>query len=87
MFVCNCTGIGEKKLESLIDDEGAETVGQVFKAHGQRAQCGKCAADIRDILRDGPKSGATARESINEWRRRRLGADTRQTNSYKPGGR
>ena len=75
MYVCNCTGIGEKKLEKIIDEDGARTTGQVFKTHGQSAQCGQCASDIRDILTDGPKSGATAKEAIEKWKRRKLGID------------
>ena len=75
MYVCNCTAIGEKKLASIIDDEGARTVGQVFKCHGQKPGCGKCASDIRDILNDGPKSGASAKESIARWKRRKIGID------------
>ncbi|MEO0393312.1 MAG: (2Fe-2S)-binding protein [Pseudomonadota bacterium] len=78
MYVCNCAGIGEGKLEKLIDDEGARTVGEVYKKHGQKPGCGKCAAEIRDILAEGPKSGATAKESIARWKRRKLGQETAQ---------
>jgi bacterioferritin-associated ferredoxin len=72
MFVCNCTGINEKQLEKLIDEDGARTVGQVFKAHGKRAQCGQCAAEIRDIIKDGPKAGKTAVDGLAKWREARM---------------
>lgn len=75
MYVCNCTAIGEKRLAAIIDEEGARTAGQVFKCHGQKPGCGKCASDIRDILASGPKSGSSAKDSIERWKRRKIGLD------------
>tara|TARA_Y100000588_G_C13768774_1_gene717255 strand:- start:138 stop:443 length:306 start_codon:yes stop_codon:yes gene_type:complete len=77
MYVCNCTGIGEKRLEEIIDDEGARTVGQVFKTHGQKPQCGQCTCEIRDILEDGTKSGKPTKEGLAEWRKRKMNGGPR----------
>jgi bacterioferritin-associated ferredoxin len=82
MYVCNCTAISESKLKEILDD-GAKTVGQVFKAHGKRAQCGKCASEIRDAIRDGLPEEGLAASRLNKWRERRA-PDVRKDRSNPP---
>ena len=69
MYVCRCTGIGEKRLEELIDDEGARSVRDVFRGHGARPQCGSCAVEIQQILKDRGDPDVTTADAIAKWKR------------------
>ena len=51
MYVCICNALNTRTVTQAIDD-GAETVGQVYKACGAVPQCGKCKCTIREMLDD-----------------------------------
>jgi bacterioferritin-associated ferredoxin len=49
MYVCVCNALNTRTVTEAIDD-GAETVGQVYRACGAVPQCGKCKDLIREML-------------------------------------
>ncbi len=49
MYVCVCNGIREKQVRKAVN-EGASTVGRVFKAHGCKADCAQCVNCMRDVI-------------------------------------
>jgi bacterioferritin-associated ferredoxin len=49
MYVCICNALNTRTVTQAIDD-GARTVGQVYKACGAVPQCGKCKCTIREML-------------------------------------
>ena len=49
MYVCICNALNTRTVTQAIDD-GAATVGQVYKACGAVPQCGKCKCTIREML-------------------------------------
>lgn len=49
MFVCICRAINEKKINRTIDN-GAVTAKQVYCALGVKPKCGKCRADIQEMI-------------------------------------
>jgi len=51
MYVCVCNGIKDSQVRSAAQN-GAGTVGQVFKAHGCKPDCAQCVGCIRDVLED-----------------------------------
>jgi|GEM_PF-251536 len=66
MYVCVCNALNTRTICRAIDD-GAATLGQVYKACGAVPQCGKCKDMIREMLAQrtpahvtGPIPGAPA---------------------------
>ena len=49
MYVCVCNAISDRRVRAVIDD-GAATVGQVYRACGSQPQCGRCRTTICDML-------------------------------------
>lgn len=49
MYVCVCNGIREKQVIKAVN-EGASTVGRVFKAHGCKPECAQCVNCMRDMI-------------------------------------
>ena len=49
MYVCLCNAISDKHVRARAG-QGPCSVSDVYRACGCRAQCGKCAEAIRDIL-------------------------------------
>ncbi|MFX4220280.1 MAG: (2Fe-2S)-binding protein [Thalassobaculum sp.] len=49
MYVCICNAVNTGAVTKAMDD-GATTVGQVYKACGVVPQCGKCKYTIREML-------------------------------------
>lgn len=65
MYVCICNALNSRAVNQAIDD-GAETVGQVYKACGASPQCGKCKFMIREMLDDRtPLSGSVHRAAAS----------------------
>ncbi|MDV7340245.1 (2Fe-2S)-binding protein [Terasakiella sp. A23] len=49
MYVCVCNGIREKQVRKAVND-GAATVGRVFKAHGCKPECAQCVNCMRNVI-------------------------------------
>ncbi|KZD03537.1 (2Fe-2S)-binding protein [Oceanibaculum pacificum] len=49
MYVCICNAISDRRVRAVIED-GAATVGQVYRACGSQPQCGRCRTTICDML-------------------------------------
>jgi bacterioferritin-associated ferredoxin len=59
MFVCVCNGLTDRDLRPHTIG-GTCSVSLVYQACGCRAQCGKCAPFIRQMLREGSETMAAA---------------------------
>lgn len=51
MYVCICNGIREKQVREAVND-GARTVGKVFKSQGCKADCAKCTNCIKNVIQE-----------------------------------
>lgn len=51
MYVCICNAINCRTVRRLVD-EGAGTVGAVFKAQGCAVRCGRCVSSMRDMIHE-----------------------------------
>ncbi|WP_343560040.1 (2Fe-2S)-binding protein [Kiloniella sp. b19] len=49
MYVCICNAFNQRDVRTAYDN-GARTVGSVYKAMNCKPQCGKCKCDIRSVL-------------------------------------
>ncbi|HET8708581.1 MAG TPA: bacterioferritin-associated ferredoxin, partial [Pseudomonadales bacterium] len=56
MYVCLCKGVTDKQILRAIE-EGADSMRQLNRCLGVASQCGKCARQAKDILRDATRSG------------------------------
>ncbi len=55
MYVCICKAVTDGQIRKAIS-EGASTRGQLAKCLNVGRECGKCNADVRDLLnRHAPK--------------------------------
>lgn len=63
MYICICNGIKDSQVRTAAQD-GAGTVGQVFRAHGCKPDCAQCVGCMRDILEEElvPEVGMMAAE-------------------------
>lgn len=53
MIVCSCNRLSDRAIRGLLDDgAGCARMSEVFGGLGCRAQCGRCAPTIRQILRE-----------------------------------
>ncbi|HXW42172.1 MAG TPA: (2Fe-2S)-binding protein [Xanthobacteraceae bacterium] len=53
MIVCSCNVISDHDVEAVFAAaDTPQTVSQVYRRLGHRANCGRCAPTIRDILKD-----------------------------------
>ena len=61
MYVCICNAINDRCVKAAAAD-GARRPLDVYRASGCNPQCGKCARQIREILRDhsGHQGGTVA---------------------------
>jgi bacterioferritin-associated ferredoxin len=50
MYICICNALKDKELAAASSD--ARTVADVFRRCGARPQCGKCLADVAQIIED-----------------------------------
>lgn len=50
MYVCNCNGLTLRDVREAAT-AGVERPGQVYAWHGCQPQCGKCVAEVADVLR------------------------------------
>jgi bacterioferritin-associated ferredoxin len=57
MYVCNCNGLSERAVRQQIAQRpracggsGPSSVGQLFGCFGCKPQCGKCIADMRQLI-------------------------------------
>ncbi len=57
MYVCICHAVTDRDIRSCIGD-GASSMRDLRKCLGVATQCGKCACDVREILKE-EKSGST----------------------------
>lgn len=59
MYICLCNGLTDRAIRSAAQ-ASERSVSEVYRALGCAPQCGKCAPDIRDMLRDGRPGGTAA---------------------------
>ncbi|MCC7282830.1 MAG: (2Fe-2S)-binding protein [Acetobacteraceae bacterium] len=59
MIVCLCNALTDRDVRDAAA-RGAERVSQVYRECGCRVDCGKCAREMRDILRTPPRPPALA---------------------------
>ena len=52
MYVCICNALNEDTVRKACIESGARSVREVYLAHGCQAQCGKCSADMRQLITD-----------------------------------
>ena len=50
MYVCICEAVTEKEILRQVREEGVKTVRSLGRATGACRQCGKCAADARNLI-------------------------------------
>ncbi len=50
MYICICNALKDKELAAA--SANARTVADVFHRCGSRPQCGKCLADVAQIIED-----------------------------------
>lgn len=50
MYVCVCNAIRETQVIRAIREDGACTVGELFRAMDARPVCGKCIPDLERML-------------------------------------
>ncbi|QEX24394.1 bacterioferritin-associated ferredoxin [Hypericibacter adhaerens] len=57
MYVCNCNGLSEGAVREQIarrssagGGSGPGSVGQLFGCFGCKAQCGKCVAEMKQLI-------------------------------------
>jgi bacterioferritin-associated ferredoxin len=50
MYICICNALKDKELAAASTN--ARTVADVFRRCGARPQCGKCLADVAQIIED-----------------------------------
>lgn len=62
-YVCNCTGIGSQAFCDHLE-AGAKTPAQVYKAHGTKPDCGRCAVGMRQLIEEWQRTGS--REAVLE---------------------
>ena len=55
MIVCLCNALTDRDVRDAAA-RGAERVSQVYRECGCRVDCGKCAREVRDILRAPPRA-------------------------------
>lgn len=51
MYVCLCKGVTDSQIRSAVE-EGASNLKAVRRQLGVSSQCGKCACDAKDIIRE-----------------------------------
>lgn len=51
MYVCVCNAITCRTVRKTVE-EGAASVGGVFKAAGKKPQCGRCFPMVRSMIAD-----------------------------------
>ncbi|ACJ00785.1 (2Fe-2S)-binding protein [Rhodospirillum centenum] len=49
MYVCVCNAINCRTVKRCVDD-GAASIGGVFKATGKTPQCGRCFSTMREMI-------------------------------------
>lgn len=54
MIVCLCNALTDRDVRDAAA-RGADRVSQVYRECGCRVDCGKCAGEVRDILRSPPR--------------------------------
>lgn len=52
MYVCICEAVTEKEILRQVREEGVKTVRSLGRATGACRQCGKCAADAKNLIRN-----------------------------------
>ena len=60
MYVCICNALTDQAVKAAIDG-GALSAACVYRHHGCKPQCGKCACDMRAMIAEG--SGPLAIEA------------------------
>ncbi len=51
MYVCICNALKEKDVRTAIQN-GANSIGHVFKAQGCKPDCAQCFNCMRDVIND-----------------------------------
>ncbi len=49
MYICLCNALSDRDVHAAAEN-GAQSVSEVYKAHGCRPQCGKCVPIVRVML-------------------------------------
>lgn len=52
MYVCICEAVTEKEIVRQVREEGIKTVRSLGRATGACRQCGKCATDAKNLIRN-----------------------------------
>jgi bacterioferritin-associated ferredoxin len=51
MYLCICNALNESRVRAAVHENGASTLGQVYRCCGVRPGCGRCGEAIRDFVR------------------------------------
>lgn len=51
MYVCLCKGITDSQIREAVN-AGAESVREVRQTLGAATGCGRCACDVRDLVKE-----------------------------------
>lgn len=51
MYVCICNALRDRELAAAAGDE-ARSVAEVFRRCGRRPRCGKCLADVAQMIEE-----------------------------------
>ncbi|MFY7959392.1 MAG: (2Fe-2S)-binding protein [Elsteraceae bacterium] len=51
MYVCVCRAISDRQVAAAAR-QGVHTVGELFRHHGCRPQCGSCVEALKRLLSD-----------------------------------
>ena len=52
MYVCICEAVTDQEIIRQVREEGVKTVRSLGRATGACRQCGKCATDARNLIRN-----------------------------------
>lgn len=64
MVVCLCKGVSDRQIQQLVD-AGARSLRDVRETTGLGTQCGKCACEARQLVRDALSEQAAAVQLFN----------------------
>lgn len=59
MYVCNCNALTEKQIREAIANRPRDAAG-VYRYHGCQPQCGRCVAEVREMLKQALDAKAAA---------------------------
>jgi bacterioferritin-associated ferredoxin len=51
MYLCICNALNETRVRAAVKENGASTLGDVYRSCGVKPGCGRCGEAIRDYVR------------------------------------